>query len=465
MILFQSNFCRSLILLLLLTTLPTIAFSQSKKDQIDMLMKEAHGLGLFNGNVLVMQSGKRIYRQSFGSADAAGKIELSRKFRFNIGSIAKEFNAIGIMMLKEQNLLSLDDVISKYLPELPAWSNKVKIRNLLQYASGVPNSPWKDMRGDQDNMNYLKNVKALDFEPGTKYAYNNNNVFLQRQIIARISGMSFNDFVRKRILKPIGIKNAIIDPSAAEPLIAKAFSNTGVYDDLTPPFSGWTNLNVDDFYTFSEAVNSFKLISPASTKELLMPFSTGNQSGLGKGEMQGDFLINHTHDGSAYNYQALLVSQLDKELTIILQTNNQQNNLYPISRSIQSIMDNLPYAKIKKSFLKVYSAEMEKMDGKQILSFYQQTRLKEYNNFNFDSEDLLNDVGYFLIRQKKLSDALEIFVYNAQLFPDSANVFDSLAEAYLMLGDKVKALANYQKAVALNPALESAKKMVAELEK
>jgi CubicO group peptidase (beta-lactamase class C family) len=459
----QTRLYRCLALLLLLSIFHTTANSQDKKAQIHTLLADAHNLGLFNGNVLVQQSGTVVYQGSFGQADATGKVKLTKDYRFNIGSIAKEFNAVAIIMLQEQGKLNLDDPISRFLPELPSWAEQIKVRHLLQYTSGIPNSKWNEIHGDSDNLNYLKTVTKLDFEPGSQYAYNNNNVFLQRQIVSRITGMPFNDFVNTRMLKPLGIKHAIIDPDASAPLVAHAYDQSGKEDDLRPPFSGWTNLNLQDFLTWSDALNRFKLISPESTRSLLIPFAPGNQTGLGRGEMAGTQLISHTHDGTARNYQALLISKQDKGLTVILQTNNQQNNLTPISRAIEAILENKPYAKIKKSFLKTYGAQIAQMDAGQIRSLYEQAKAKESEAFSFDSEDLLNDVGYALMGQKKFSDALEILKYNTQLFPNSANVFDSLGEAYYRAGKKPEALANYQTALSLDPNLESARKMIAEL--
>jgi CubicO group peptidase (beta-lactamase class C family) len=96
---------------MLLATFQVDAFCQNKKDQISRLMSEAHELGLYNGNVLVMQSSKQVYSGSFGPVEANSKVKLTREYRFNIGSIAKEFNAVAIMMLKEQGKLSLDDAV------------------------------------------------------------------------------------------------------------------------------------------------------------------------------------------------------------------------------------------------------------------------------------------------------------------------------------------------------------------
>ncbi|MFH7000129.1 serine hydrolase domain-containing protein [Flavobacterium sp. FlaQc-57] len=338
---------KSILLFTILLITCSNCYSQSSKKvaNLDSLFQKAHKLKAFNGNVLVSENGKIIYEKSFGQADASGKVQLNKKYRFHIGSIAKEFNAVGILMLKEQGKLKLDDSISKFLPELPSWANKIKIIHLLQYTSGLPQIKWNEVNQDSDNMMHLKNTVSLDFEPGTKYDYNNNNVFLQRRIIEKITNMSFDSFVMKKMLQPVGIKNGVVDPTENEKLFAKSFNNKGKQDIIKYNISGWTALNLEDFYKWSEVINSFKLISPQSTQELFNPFSEGSQTGLGEGEIHQGQVKKHVHDGAAFNYQALLVS--NPNFTIILVTNNKQNNLDEISNSIQSILDEKPFNQIE----------------------------------------------------------------------------------------------------------------------
>jgi CubicO group peptidase (beta-lactamase class C family) len=312
-------------------------YGQRREEaNLDILFHNLQNSKSFNGNVLIAQKNKIIYKKAFGKADTSKSNRLNKKYLFHIGSIAKEFNAVGILMLKEQGKLKLDDPVSKYLPELPSWANNIKIIHLLQYTSGLPQIKWKEVNQDSDNMAFLKSTASLDFEPGTKYDYNNNNVFLQRRIIEKITGITFNSFVVEKILLPIGIKNAVVDPDENEKLFAKSFNNNGKQDDLKYNISGWTALDLRDFYKWSEAINSFKIISLESTLQLFVPFSEESQTGLGEGSIQLGKVINHRHDGAAFNYQALLVSNPD--LTIILMTNNKQNNLDEISSSIQEIL-------------------------------------------------------------------------------------------------------------------------------
>lgn len=331
----KTSFRKASVIILLLTIVNGYSQNNKIENNLVVLFENLQQSKSFNGNVLIAEKSKIIYEKAFGQADTNKLNHLNIKYRFHIGSIAKEFNAVGIMMLKEQGKLNLDDAVSKFLPELPSWASKIKIIHLLQYTSGLPQIKWKEVNQDSDNMAFLKSTASLDFEPGTKYDYNNNNVFLQRRIIEKITNMSFDSFVIKKILFPIGIKNALVDPDE-EKLFAKSFNNKGKQDAIKYNISGWTALNLKDFYKWSEAINSFKIITPESTNQLFIPFSEGNQTGLGEGSIVNGKVTKHRHDGTAFNYQALVVS--NPNFTIILMTNNKQNNLDEISDSIQKIL-------------------------------------------------------------------------------------------------------------------------------
>ncbi|MBB6501205.1 serine hydrolase [Pedobacter cryoconitis] len=431
--------------------------------EIDTLMRRASQNGLFNGNILVAENNKVIYKAAIGFADASGKIPLTDRYRFQIGSIAKEFNAVGIMMLKEQGKLKLEDPVSKYLPELPSWANKVKIINILQYTSGLPDIKWDSVNNDADNFAILKKLQKLNFEPGTGYFYNNNNVFLQRRIIEKITGSSFKEFVEQKLLKPCGMKTAIIDPTEDDKLVARGYNDDHQQDKMLIPITGWTAVTLDDFYKWAKAITEFKFINPTSTKELLEAYANG-QSGLGGGTMEGNQVTYHKHDGSNWNYQALLVSTVTKGRTVILMTNNKQNNVYAINTSIQAILDGKPYSQIKKSLINALPSPPTSMDGTQILAFYEKMKREHEELYSFD-ESTLNEIGYLLMGKKKIADAILVFEYNTELFPASGNVFDSLGEAYYTQGNKEKALLNYKKSISLNPDNGAAKRIIAELEK
>lgn len=455
---------RNIVLALsILFIVPTAYGQQSKPAAIDSLVQRAYRLGVFNGNVLVKDHNKTVYHTSVGQADASGNQPLTEQYRFHIGSIAKEFSAAGIVLLQQEGKLSLHDHVSKYLPDLPSWADSIEIIHLLQYTSGLPDIKWNTVKQDADNMTDLKQLARLNTVPGQAYAYNNNNIFLQRKIIEKVAGLSFKDFVTQRLLIPAGMKTALVDPTETTPLMSKSFNNDKKQDPLMSPISGQTAVTLQDLYQWSEAINHFKILNPASTRAILYPFAPNKQAGLGGGGMEGDKVIRHVHDGTGRNFQALLVSDPVKGRTVVLLTNNMQNNLYDFNTAIQNILDGKPYTQPKRAGFNLLQERIGEQKGEQILALYNQLKQQYSDQYDFDGEGTLNRTGYSLMGKGRIDDAIIVFEYNTTLFPQSGNVFDSLGEAYYNKGDKAKALLNYKRSLELDPANETAKMIIAEL--
>ncbi|WP_045500987.1 serine hydrolase domain-containing protein [Chryseobacterium sp. StRB126] len=324
------------------TTLLLLAnhtFAQTKQiAQIDSLMKSANQAGFFNGNILVSKNNKIIYNASFGFTDATKTKKLTPDYRFNIGSITKEFSGVALLQLQEKGKLKLEDDVSQYIPELPKWANEVSIKDVLQYTSGLPNVNWKKIKSNQDVFDDLKLIEKLDFVPGTQYDYNMNNVFLRQVIVEKITGMTYKDYVSKNIFKPCKMNSSEITPIVEKKLIAKGFNNKLVEDK--PDFLvGGTFLTTTDLLKFVTCLHSKKIINENSLFELGQHFnSSDTQSSLGEAKFKNKKLVAHSHDGRAGNYEALLVSDLNDNFTIILLGNNYQGKLFEISDAITAIL-------------------------------------------------------------------------------------------------------------------------------
>jgi CubicO group peptidase (beta-lactamase class C family) len=239
---------------------------KTEVNQIDSLMTKSYERGLFNGNVLIAKNNKVIYQKSFGFTDETKQTRLNDKSIFNIGSIAKEFNAVAIMILVERGLLNLDDPISKYNLGLPKWSEKVTTRHLINYASGIPRIENKLIvpKNDDEAWKILKNDDTLLFEPGTGYKYDNGNVFLQRKIIEKVTGVSYQEFVTKNIIKPLKMTNSVFDPKFGYKNRTSCYDMDNVKCPEMEFISGWLWVDINDFYKWIEAMNSNRLISKES---------------------------------------------------------------------------------------------------------------------------------------------------------------------------------------------------------
>ena len=316
---------------------------QSTVIKLNAYLDQAHQAGVFNGNILVTDHGKVILRRALGYADGSRTVPLNLSDRFDIGSIAKEFDAVGLLMLAEQGKLSLTDSVSKFFPDLPSWAATVTINDLLHYTSGLPEVDWNTVKSDADNWKNLYALKQLDFPDGTHYAYNNNNTFLRRRVIEKVSGMSFEEFLEKREFPKAGIRDAVIDPTEATPRVPKAFDAHDKQDPITVDMTGWTSLGLGDFLRWSNCITDFCLITPSSTRQIVTTRDSEWQTGLGHGDMVGDRLVRHVHDGSNHDYQALLMTAPSKGRTIIILTNQKRNNVYAMGDAINAILDDKPY--------------------------------------------------------------------------------------------------------------------------
>lgn len=326
-------------------------FAQNRQiKQIDSLMKSSHKIGIFNGNVLIAKNNKIIYNTSFGFTDVTKTNKLTTDYRFNIGSITKEFSAVALMQLKEQGKLRLEDKVSKFIPELPKWANEVSIKDLLQYTSGIPNVNWKIIKNDKDLFDGLMSIDTLDFKSGTNYDYNNNNLFLRQFIVERVTKIPFKAYVEKFIFKPCQMTSSVMTPFENEEKIAKGFNNNLVPDKADLPITGGTYLTTTDLLKWANCLHQNKLINKKSLYELGQHFDLPEtQSALGQTKFKNENLSEHLHDGRAGNYEAILVSDMDEKYTIILLDNNYNGKVFEISDAIISILKNQKYSFPKKA--------------------------------------------------------------------------------------------------------------------
>lgn len=454
------------VLTILILMLSIVAYGQNPvQKRLDSIMQLAHARGIFNGNVIVSQNGKIIYEQSIGYADGSKTKLLTSAYKFDIGSVSKEFNGAAILLLKQRGQLSLDDPISKFLPDLPEWSAKVKIRHLITYTSGIPT--YDPISSESDNVigTNLKQLKSLKFEPGSAYIYNHYNVYLQMRIVEKVSGQSYADFLNENIFKPCGMKGAVVDLPVSNVNMAKAFDQ----DFHTTPYfqtmSGWVRLTAKDLYKWTECLHQYTILNKASFTELATGFPNG-ESSIGTTGFRGDTLGWHRHQGSNCNYEALLYSDLGRGLTVVLMTNNQQMKVDGIKNAIFAALAGEIVTVPKKSFyLEIRDKTLVNVD--QGLNYYRELKANHQDSYDFGFEvgDLIS-TGKFLLRRSKLDDAIKVFQTAVALKAKPADIaygYELIGESYLKKGDKANAQINYQQALTLDPNNKNAAGMLQQI--
>lgn len=423
---------------------------------IDSLMAKSYERGLFNGNVFVAKNNKIIYQKSFGFTDERKKTVLNDKSIFNIGSIAKEFNAVAIMMLVERHLVALDDTISKFNLGLPKWAERVTIRHLINYASGIPRIDLLAPKNDAEGWKILRGNDSLLFQPGKNYKYDNSNVFLQRRIIEKVTGKSYEEFVTKNIIKPLKMTNSVFDPRSGFKNRTSCYDMDNVQCPEMQFISGWLWVDINDLYKWIEAMNTNKLISKQSFQTLLEnPYAINEGGSLGR-YIEKEGL--QRHNGVSYKFESIFLNDFKNKAIIILLSNN-LNRVWDLGYAVHNLLLGKEYKTPKKSIYQAIRKESISDVNTGIKSYYSLKRSSK-EDYMFENPGELNRLGYELLRLGKINESIAVFKLATEEFPENANLFDSLGEAYLTDKQYALALNSYKKAVSLDANSENAKKMV-----
>ena len=368
--------------ILLLLFVPVFAAAQ--KDHAKLLQEYMTGQNKyfqFNGNILVAEKGKPIYQQSLGYADYNTKRMLNDSSVFELASVSKQFTAMGVMILRDRKLLSYENNIKKYFPQLPY--DNITIRNLLTHTSGIPSyedqfeKNWdrKKIASNKDVIDMLiQRHDTLFFKPGSKWKYSNTGYALLASIIEKVSGMRYNDFMAVNIFRPLSMDHTFIYNSRrATKKFPDNYALGFVYSDSLkryilpdelPAFDmvyyldgivgdGCVNSTTGDLFKWDRALNSNKLVSKTSLDEMLSPLvqtsPTDSNSFYGFGvnvqpKSDKGKIISHT--GGWPGYRTLLMRRTDMDETIIILSNG-ESNLPFFRAAVESILNDedivMPY--------------------------------------------------------------------------------------------------------------------------
>lgn len=362
---------------LLLLLFPVIATAQQDHAQlISRFMKGQHDYFRFNGNVLVAENGKIIYQDALGYADYNTRRMLNNNSVFELASLSKQFTAMGIMICKEKGLLNYDDKVIKFFPLFP-YSN-ITIRQLLTHTSGLPGYEEQfEKNWDHTQIATNKYIPillaqqhdTLFFAPGTKWKYSNTGYTMLASIIERVSGMSFTDFMKKNIFKPLGMEHTFIyNTRRSLKKIPDNYALGFVYSDSLhryilpdslPKFDyvyyldgivgdGCVNSTTGDLFKWDRALYGNKLVSKAVLDEMLSPLVPTSPRDTTNFYGFGVMVQPHTdkgkvisHSGGWPGYITYFSRFIDSNQTIIILSNN-ESSAPQFNAGIQNILANEP---------------------------------------------------------------------------------------------------------------------------
>ena len=225
------------------------SLTQNQIDSIDSLFNQFDNKTSAGGVLCLVHNGKSVYQRAYGMANIEKSIPNTTNTTFNIGELSEQFIATALLLLEQRGKLSIEDDIRKYIPELPDYGVKVKIRNLLTLSSGLKDytSLWYlgQKPGKQfsvkDGLKILARHKELNFKPGETIDFSASNYLIASLIIERVSGQSLKLFAEQNIFKPLKMKNTIMhdDQLVKDPNLATDY----------PINSGDTRLGIGTVHT------------------------------------------------------------------------------------------------------------------------------------------------------------------------------------------------------------------------
>jgi CubicO group peptidase (beta-lactamase class C family) len=478
------------ILSLLITILWLLAahasvLAQDKAANIDELMKAYNGYKQFNGAVLVAENGKVIFKKGYGMANMEWDIPIETDTKFRLGSITKQFTSMLILQLVQEGKIKLDGKLTDYLPDYRKdTGDRITIHQLLNHTSGIPSYTglpnfFQDIsRNPYSVSDFVKKFASgdLEFEPGTKWNYNNSGYFLLGAIVERVTGKPYEQVLKERIFDPVGMKNTGYDHH--DTILARRASGyerrpggyiNAPYLDMSLPYAaGSLYSTVEDLYLWDQALYTDKLLSAELKEQMYKPGLSNYAYGwvVRKAPLgaAGEPVTIIQHDGGINGFNTTIIRMPESKNLIVMLNNTGGAKLGEMSQKIAAILFGKPYkAPMRDIAETIFNIVMEK-DVQTAIKRYRELKATEKDAYDF-SEPQLNGLGYQLMQMKRVKDAIEIFKLNVEMYPQGFNTYDSLGEAYMENGDKQLAIQNYKKSLELNPknmpAVEKLKKLEA----
>lgn len=391
------------------------------------------------------------------------------------------------MQLVEAGKLKLSSPVSAYLSDLPKAWNNVTVLQLLSHTSGIPDIiDEESMIIGADEEDAWKKVIALpiDFPAGEKFRYNQTNYLLLGRIIDTLSGMPFTEFIIKEQLLKAGMAKTIsagfgaakqVIPHAAGGYRYSQGKLINMFFSMPPSLQTAAGMSstAREISNWIIALQNNQLVKERSRLDLLFTPAKLNDGKIGGfSDLLNGYAVgwpvvaraDHPAAAAVGGARSAVFVYPNDNLSIVVLTNLAGGSPEVFVDEIAGFY--IPDMKEANGFgfspaAKQLRAELEKSGYKGAID-----ALKKITKSNRDyklSETEVNGWGYKLMRQNKLTEALEIFKLNVFLHPNSSNAFDSLGEIYAELGDNKLSVKNYEQSLKLDPQNRNAEEQIKKL--
>ena len=334
----------------------------------DQVLAESYAADGPGAAVVVMQGGKIVYQGGRGMADIAGGKAITPDTVFRLGSITKQFAAAVIVGLAQEGKLSLDDPLSKFLPDYPQPGASATVRQLLQHTSGIQS--YTDMPGVMNPVStaiprstetliaVFKDAPAVS-KPGEVWNYNNSGYVLIGAIIEKVTGKAWHEALEERITRPLGLASIRdgVAGEAASPAMAQGYSGEATaaaaksqYIHMSAPGAAGSLIGtVGDLAKWAQALHHGKVVDAAHYKLMITPTTLPDGStvpygfGLGLDALRAKPAIGHSGGIFGFATDSIYVPEADLFVAIFTNSDNPQTGPGLVMRRIAAAAIGDPY--------------------------------------------------------------------------------------------------------------------------
>ena len=424
--------------------------------------------------VAVLRDGQVALAKGYGWANREKRQPVTTSTLFNIGSISKTHAAWGLLRLVEDGKLDLDTPVEHYLTRwhLPPSAfdhDKVTLRRLLSHTAGLRLHGYPGFKPDESlptieeslsgNTNGSGDVRVI-MEPGTRWQYSGGGYTIAQLLVEEVTGRPFADYMHDAVFAPLGMTsssylwNAMVDARAAQPYGAVAPIPGPRF---TAQAAASLETSLEDFIRFARASMSSErpefattVLPPATVRAMQQPVAPSNDYGLGYSVHAVNGVRALGHGGSNAGWQAQFLVIPATGDGIILMTNASLGHEIlnqVLCGWLRAAMGET--RRCVKGIGAVIAGTVARAGVRDAVAGYRRLKAADPADYDF-REPQLNSLGYALIVEGRLADAIAVFELNVEAYPEGYNAYDSLGEALLARGDTVSAIRNYEKSVQLN---------------
>ncbi|HEY7161554.1 MAG TPA: serine hydrolase domain-containing protein [Acidobacteriota bacterium] len=321
--------------------------------QIDALFKDFDGTNP-GAVVMVIHHGRVIYEKGYGLANIEQKIPCTTSTNFRLASVSKQFTATSILILASQNKLSLDDPITKFFPEFPAYGKEITVRHLLSHRSGlidyedlIPDGTTIQV-GDRNALNLVRQQNKTYFPPGSDFRYSNTGYALLSLIVESVSGNTYAAFLKRNIFSPLQMTNTLAYEAGISKVENRAYGYALENNKFVPSDQSLTSAvlgdggiytSVNDLFKWDQALYTDKILSQKILREaytVASPKTDIDNAGYGFGW----YITKHRdtdlffHRGNTCGFTNLIERYPEKKFTVIILTNRRDAEIMDLGKRI-----------------------------------------------------------------------------------------------------------------------------------